>query len=132
VSDENFEIVRRGLEAFARRDVDGVLADLAPDFVFHPSGRFVDTQSTYVGHEGFAAFLDLFNAAWQDIEVRLDRLEELGDRVLALGYLHGHGGESGVEITAEAAWLYTIAGGRVIELQAFTTWQDALVAAGRG
>lgn len=130
MSQENLEIVRRSLDAFSRGDLDAVLADQAADFVFEPSGRFVDTQRTYRGPDGFTQFWHAFRAIWEDIEVKVERMEDLGDRVLTLGHFHGHGSGSGAEINAEAAWLYTLRDGRVVHLRSFTTWNEALDAAG--
>jgi hypothetical protein len=50
--------------------------------------------------------------------------------VLILGVFDGTGRESGVEVHAEAAWLATICDGRVVHLHAFSTWSEALEAAG--
>jgi ketosteroid isomerase-like protein len=49
MSQENVEIVRRGFRAFSQGDLEGVLDDLAPEFEFDPSGRFMDTQQVYRG-----------------------------------------------------------------------------------
>jgi uncharacterized protein len=130
MSQENVEIIRRGFDAFSRGDLDAVLADLAPDYSFTPSGRFVDTQRVYCGRDGFAKFWHAFRAAWDDFTIRIERMDDLGDRVLTLGYFHGHGSGSGAEINAEAAWLHTLEDGVVVQLQSFTTWGEALEAAG--
>jgi ketosteroid isomerase-like protein len=129
MSQENVEIVRRGIDAFSRGDLDGALDDLSPGFEFHPSGRFMDTQQTYRGREGFVAFWRRFRAAWEEITVSIERMEEIDDRVLTLGTFHGTGSESGVEVTAEAAWLHTIKDGLIVHLRSFATWKEALEAA---
>jgi ketosteroid isomerase-like protein len=130
MSQENLEIVRRGIDAFSRGDLEGALDDLSPEFVFHPSGRFMDTQQTYRGREGFVDFWRGFRAAWEEITVSIERMEDLDDRVLTLGTFHGRGEESGVEVNAEAAWLHTIKDGRIVHLRSFASWKEALKAAG--
>jgi ketosteroid isomerase-like protein len=130
MSEENVEIVRRGLDAFSRGDLEGVLDDLAPGFEFHPSGRFMDTQQVYRGREGFVEFWGRFRAAWEEITVRIERIEDLDDRVLTLGTFHGKGGGSGVEVHGEAAWLHTINNDLIVHLRSFATWKEALEAAG--
>src|SRR5207248_7100071 len=64
VSQENVELVRRALAAFGEGDLEGVLVDLAPDFEFQPSGRFMDTQRVYRGREGMIDFWKTFREAW--------------------------------------------------------------------
>jgi ketosteroid isomerase-like protein len=130
MSEENVAIVRRGIDAFSGGDLEAVLDDLSPEFEFNPSGRFMDTQQTYRGREGFVDFWRGFQAAWEEITVSIERIEDLGDRVLTLGTFHGKGGESGVEVDAEAAWLHTVRDGLIVHLRSFATWKEALEAAG--
>jgi ketosteroid isomerase-like protein len=130
MSQENVEIVLRGLDAFSSGDLEGILGDLAPDFEFRPSGRFMDTQRVYRGRAGFADFWGAFQAAWEKITVSVDRIEELDDRVLTLGTFHGMGGGGGVEVNAEAAWLHTVKDGLIVRLCSFATWKEGLEAAG--
>ena len=127
---ENVEIVLRGLDAFSSGDLKGILGDLAPEFEFRPSGRFMDTQQVYCGRTGFAEFWGAFQAAWEKITVSVERIEELGDQVITLGAFHGRGGGSGVEVNAEAAWIHTVKDGLVVQLRSFATWKEALQAAG--
>jgi ketosteroid isomerase-like protein len=130
MSQENVEMVRRGIDAFSRGDLEGILDDLSPKFEFNPSGRFMDTQATYRGREGFVDFWRRFQAAWEEITVSIERIEDLDNRVLTLGTFHGKGGGSGVAVDAEAAWLHTIQDGLIVHLRSFATWKEALEAAG--
>ena len=130
MSEENVEIVRRSIDAFNRGDRGGVLETLAPEFEMRPSGRFGDTASVYRGHQGWVDFWDTFQAAWEHMAIRIERREDLGDRVLSLGTFHGRGRGSGVEVEAEGAWLHTVKAGLVVDLRTFASWKEALEAAG--
>src|SRR5262245_61320063 len=130
MSQENVEIARRNFDAFSRGDLEGALDDLSPEFEFRPSGRFMDTQQTYRGREGYVDFWRGFRAAWEEITISVERIEDLDDRVLTLGTFHGTGSESGVEVNAEAAWLHTIKDGLIVHIRSFATWNEALEAAG--
>src|SRR5215216_2165741 len=121
MSQENVEIVRRSFDAFSRGDLEGVLDGFAPEFEFHVSGRFMDMPRVYRGREGFVDFWGAFHGVWQGITVSIARIEDLDDRVLTLGSLHGRGGGSGVEVHGEAAWLHTIKDGLIVHLRSFTT-----------
>src|SRR5436853_2992130 len=88
-------------------------------------------RGVYRGPAGFAEVWEAFQAAWDDIEVRVERMEDVEDRVLTLGHFHGHGSGSGAEITAEAAWLHTLKDGSIVHLRSFSSWQEALEAAGQ-
>ena len=117
-------------DAFSRRDLEGVLVYLAPDCAFYPSGRFMDTQPLYRGHEGWTEFWNGFQAAWERITISTERIEDLGDRVLVLGTFHGKGRESGVETSTKAAWLVTVKDGLASLNRAFAEWDEALEAVG--
>jgi ketosteroid isomerase-like protein len=127
---ENVEIVRRMVDAYGRGDLQATLDLLAPDSAFRPSGLFMDTQRVYRGPAGWVEFWHRFRAAWQRIAISIDRIEDLGGRVLVLGVFHGVGGESGVEVNRESGWLLTLRDGLVVEIHSFATWADALEAAG--
>jgi hypothetical protein len=90
----------------------------------------MDTQRVYRGREGFVEFWGRFRAAWEEITVSIERIEDLDDRVLTLGTFHGRGGGSGVEVHGEAAWLHTINNDLIVHLRSFATWKEALQAAG--
>jgi ketosteroid isomerase-like protein len=130
MSQENVEIVRRSIDAFSQGDLEAVLGDFAPEFEFHPSGRFMDTQQVYRGREGWVDFWAAWRAAWEEITISIERIEGVDDRVLTLGNFHLRGGGSGVEVRAEAAWLHTIKDGRIVHLRSFSTWPEALEAVG--
>jgi ketosteroid isomerase-like protein len=130
MSQENVELVRRGLDAFSRGDLEAILDDLSGEFEFHPSGRFMDTQRVYRGRSGFVDFWGAFRAAWEEITVSIERIEDLNDRVLTLGTFHGRGRGSGVEVDSETAWLHTVKDGLIVHLRSFATWKEALEAAG--
>jgi ketosteroid isomerase-like protein len=130
MSQEQVEIALRGLYAFGNGDLEAILGDLAPEFEFHPSGRFMDTQRVYRGREGFSSFWRALQDAWEKITVSVERVEELDDRVVTFGAFHGRGVASGVEVNGEAAWIHTIKDGLVVHLRSFATWQEALEAAG--
>jgi ketosteroid isomerase-like protein len=131
MSQENVDLVRQSLDAFSRGDLHGVLDGLASEFEFDPSGRFMDTQRIYRGREGWLEFWSAFRAAWMDVAVDIERIEDFGDRVLTLGEIHARGSESGIEVHGEAAWLHTIRDGLIVHLRSFATWKEALEAVGR-
>jgi ketosteroid isomerase-like protein len=129
MSRANVEIVRRSIDAYSRGDLEGVLDHLAPEFEMHTSGRFADTEPVYRGRQGWVDFWNTFQAAWENITISIERIEDLDDRVLTLGTFHGRGRGSGVEVDAETAWLHTIKNGLVVDHRSFGTSKEALGAA---
>ncbi len=130
MSQENVELVQKVFDAYSRGDLPAMLDRMAPAFEFHPSGQFMDTQAIYRGHEGWTEFWHTFRAAWDSITISVERIEDLGEQILVLGTFHGKGHESGVEVTRDSAWLQTLRGDLIAQTQTFTSWDEALEAAG--
>jgi ketosteroid isomerase-like protein len=128
VSQENVEIVRRSIDAFGRGDLEGVLETLAPGFEFEPSGRFMDRQTTYRGRRASSSSgtTSVLPGRRRDSE----RMDDLGGQVLTRGKLAGRGGESGIDVDAEQAWLHTVRDGEIVRLRSFMTWAEAREVAG--
>ena len=130
MSEENVEVVRKIFDAYNRGDLQATLDPLAPEFEFRPSGLFMDTEGVYRGREGWVEFWHTFRAAWESITIRVERIDDLGEQVLVLGTFHGRGHGSGVEVTRESAWLQTFRDGLLAQTRTFTSWDEALEAAG--
>ena len=61
---------------------------------------------------------------------RRTRLRDLGDSVLWLGHVKMRGGTSHVELDQEFAVHSLLSDGKVIRVQAFLSWREALEAVG--
>ena len=55
MSQENVEIVRAALDAFNAGDVEGSVANLAPEFEYVPTGSIPGSEETYRGTRGVEA-----------------------------------------------------------------------------
>jgi ketosteroid isomerase-like protein len=75
MSQENVEIVRRAVEAYAREGLDGSLRYYAPEIEWSTTDVAIE-RATYRGHDGlrrfFAMFDDLFNDLRFDVEDLID------------------------------------------------------------
>jgi hypothetical protein len=124
MSRENVEVVRRVNEAFDAKDMEALLAE------HHPNVEIVVLRSQiegpYRGHDGLRRMAaDVFAA---DFELRIDEIRDCGNRVLVLG--HQHATVRGVPFDHVLAEVYEIEGGKVARMQAFSTVEQALEAAG--
>jgi ketosteroid isomerase-like protein len=126
MSARNVEIVRAVFAAYNRGDLQTTLDHLAPEFVFEPSGLFMDTRPAYRGKEEWTEFWHAFRAAWEDIAIEVERVEDLGNQVLVLGRFHGRGRGSGVEVARESAWIQRLSDGLIVHTRTFADWAEAL------
>lgn len=103
MSKENVEIMRRAYAAFNRGDIDGMVADVAPDFV-PPAGVIPGVMGVYRGPEGL--------------------------KVLATETVQGRGKQSGAESSWTLWELWTARDGKLVHGQGITSRDEALKAAG--
>jgi SnoaL-like domain len=128
MSEENVKLMREGIEATNRRDLEAVFRGLAPNI--HFEHRLAALQGSFVGIEGvrswFADLVEVFESWWIDCE----DIRDLGDRVLALGTVRTIGRESGVETELPLAIVAEYSDGLVVHYIDYGDWAQALEAAG--
>src|SRR3712207_4626476 len=133
MSQANVELVRGIYEAVARHDGVTPFERYADDIVWD----FTNTQraalysrSVYHGHEGVREMWREALAAFDDVDFEVESLIDAGERVLAVARdrMVGRSSRAPAEAVHYAVW--TIAGGKVVRLQAFDDRARALEAAG--
>ena len=130
MSQENVEIVRAALETWNRGDLEASLEYVSPGWEWHTAQLFPGTDAVYRGKQGFTRFWNNFREPWESISVEIERIEDLGDRVLVLFMFYGQGKLSGVDVTTEYANVFTVHDGRVIYQVGYGDWKSALEAVG--
>ena len=132
MTEGNVERAQRVYKAWNAHDWDRVVAETAPDHVLHLTGLLKGLKPEYRGHDGMREFLTAFDAIWTDLQVRVERIEEAGDRVVGLVRLCGSTTGSGVPVSIEYAHVFHLAGeeGLAVRTDGYRTWQEALDAVG--
>jgi ketosteroid isomerase-like protein len=130
MSQENVEIVRRGFEAFNARGVEAALASFAPDVVLYAFPEWPG-PSAYRGHDGMRALMAEWTENFDDFELEVCEVRDVGDRVLVLAETVGRIKGSRVPIRQPFGALYwDFRDGQIGETRNFLTWREALAAAG--
>ena len=130
MSEENVEIVRRSIQAYNDRDVEGMLEYFASDVVVDWSNSRGINAHVFRGHGELRAvvedFYDAFDVLWIECEhpVEIEKGVVLADNVAHLR------GRDGVRVQAHSAWLITIQESKQTSLTLYQTRQEALEAAG--
>ena len=128
MSQENVEIVRKGFEAFNRRDFDAAM-DLAHDSLTWKPLFSVETKLL----RGRDEVRDAWERQTEAVDIRIDLLELTPldeNRVLAIGKWHGRGSQSGVPFEQTAAQVFTIERGLLRSVDTYADRPEALEAAG--
>jgi ketosteroid isomerase-like protein len=124
VSEADVEMVRRGIEAYNRGDVEAVLSVTDPDVVLVPVRALLD-GGEYSGHEGVRRFMRDMDEDWAEREIEVDGIRDLDGTVLVLGHFRAVG-RSGVELRQPLAWRSQIRDGKLTRLQAYSDVAAAL------
>jgi ketosteroid isomerase-like protein len=127
--EQNLKLWGRSTEAWNRGDREAWLADITPSWEFHTSGVFPGTRPVYRGREGAAELWETMREPWDHFEVAVDRIEDLGDRLVSLVTFRVQG-RDGLEASRQWAYLVRFEGGLLARTDNFESWEMALEAAG--
>ena len=128
MSQEKFETVRRYLAALNARDVDGYFACCTDDVVLVPAT--VAIEGEYRGRRGIERFFADLRDTAPDMVVEAERLEAVGQNVLAFerGKASGRASEVGAEI--DFTTVYEFEGRKISRVLVFLSRQSALQTVG--
>jgi ketosteroid isomerase-like protein len=130
MSQENVEMARRGVEAYARGDLDRAVADLAPDCEYTTSGAIPGRTGVFRGPEGFKEFIGWLRSEFDDADAQIDELIDAGDMVVVGSTIRGRGRQSGIQAKFTFWQVWTYQNGKAVRGQGFTEREEALEAAG--
>ena len=130
MSQENVEIVRRGIDAYNRGDIEAALALWSSDAVWDWSNSRGFDAGVFRGHDEIRAFWQRFRAAFEEVRFELFDVLEVEDGLLIVENVAHLRGRDGVRVQARSAWLVTTRDGEQTSLTLYQTKQDALEAAG--
>jgi ketosteroid isomerase-like protein len=114
------DIVRRSYEAFARDDMDGVLADMDPDIEWH--------QAQGLPHGGYYRGIDdvrrnifdpLDEEWWDEFDADPDQFLDAGDEVVVLGRYRGVAKATGKRLDVPFVHVWTLRDGRAVRFRQF-------------
>jgi ketosteroid isomerase-like protein len=129
MSQENVEIVRRGVDALNRGDAEAFNAVCDARFEMHLVGA-VGEPVRYVGADGVLQFFRDMDEIWEQWGFEVERARDLDRHVLVTGRQRGRGRVSGIEVDSPRACVVAVRDGAVTELRYFTEPAEALAAVG--
>jgi ketosteroid isomerase-like protein len=129
VSQQNIDIALQGVDAFNRRDLDAFFEHATWDYEWLPAMGAVEGDIVR-GRAGIEAFFVSLGEAWGEIRIIAEDCRDLGERVLILGRVEGHGAGSGVPIDAQWGAVVDFRDGKTSRSLAFLDHREALNAAG--
>lgn len=108
------DVVRRVFEAFAGRDIEGVIGLCDPDVRFVPvTAQVARDGEAYEGHEGLRQYGRDVLALWEELELLPREYQAVVGVVVVIGEVHGRGG--GGEFSAPVVWTWRLRGEKIVE-----------------
>ena len=130
MSQENVDLTRQAYATWNTGELEWLLDHMTDDFEFQPGLGFSDLNTVIRGKEGWRQFAETWREAWEDITVKVERIEDLGDRIVALLTFNGRGRGSGVEVSLRVGHVATVRDGRLSKLVSIASWDETLEAVG--
>ena len=126
---ELFDQVRRGYDAWNRRDWDALFPLMHPDIEWTPmEGTLLG--GPFHGHEEVRSFLEGIMDAWDEFRLDVEDMIEHEGHVLALVRVRSRARASGIELDERWAHLWTSRDGLAARLQVYSDRRAAMEAFG--
>jgi ketosteroid isomerase-like protein len=129
MSQENVEIVRRSLDAFAQRDVDTMRALNDPDLVLDWSASLGWLAGVYRGFDNALRFYKGYFEAFETTVIVVDRYIEAGESVVVPNVAHQRG-RDGIEVSARGTFVFTLRNRKITRICLYQETAEALEAVG--
>jgi ketosteroid isomerase-like protein len=126
---ENVKVVRRIIDAVNRGDIEAIADAARDDFELDFSNSRGPMSGTYRGADGIREFMTSFFEPWAEAEFDPGEIVELDDeRLLTVNTVRARGDESGAEVAATGASIWTIRDGKVAAVKLYQSKDEALEA----
>jgi hypothetical protein len=129
-------LVSQGMSAANRRDFDVLLLGLDPQIDYRavsagPGGAVApDLAGHHYGHAGYRYVWRAMLEGFEDLTLEPEELLDLGDRLISVTRMKGHGSGSGVPINQLLFQVFSFRRGLVVKQEDFAEREQALEAAG--
>ncbi len=131
MSEQNIELVRSAFHAWNRRDLDAFAAHAAEDVAWvEVSGRPEGPDTERLGRDRMRQALGSLFEVWDSYQLEVERIQDVGGRVVAVVREVGRGRASGVEVDGLWGYLITVEDGQIVRIEAYRDAGLALQEAG--
>ena len=124
VAHDSEAVVRAYVAASNAGDLEGVLEQLDPDFELHESTTLPGAVSA-VGPEAVRRYLERFGAHWSGFHWEPLELRSAHDRVHMHARLELEGRRSGIAVTREWHYVFTVRDGKLLRQDGYDERADA-------
>jgi ketosteroid isomerase-like protein len=117
------------LKSLLARDRDGLACFYEPDadIIVPP---WPGLAERYTGPDGFMDFFEAWTESWDQVELELTEVIDLGDVSVVFGLMHTRGGASGVATRQPYSAVFHYTAAKISRGEWFMTWEAGMEAAG--
>ena len=129
MAQENIEIVRRAVEAYAREGLDASMRFSTPEIEWSTTDAAMG-EAFYRGHDGVRRFFASFDDEFDDLRFDVEDLLDAGEAVILTLRIGGRGKASGATVELTAFYVCSLRDGMIYRVRTYTERAEALKAAG--
>ncbi|MFN2531557.1 MAG: nuclear transport factor 2 family protein [Pyrinomonadaceae bacterium] len=118
----NIEVVRGLYDSFSKGDVPGVLNQMHEQVEWNEAENFIYADGNpYVGPQAVleGVFMRI-GTDWNDFKVTPEEWLDAGNRIVVLGTYRGQHRNTGSEVAAQFAHVWSLKEGRIVRFQQYT------------
>jgi ketosteroid isomerase-like protein len=128
---DNLALVESAFDSWNRGDIDSFAGHAAEDVAWlEVSGRPEGAPTERRGRDRMRKSLESLFDAWESYHIEVERIEDAGERVLAIVREVARGRASGMEIDGRWGYLITVEDGLIVRIEAYRDAAQALQLAG--
>jgi ketosteroid isomerase-like protein len=124
MSEENVELVRKIYEAWGREES---ARDFIAEDIEYVNPSYAVEPGTRRGRGSFRVVRETYG----DFKVRVERYVDAGEEVVVLAQYKASGQGSGVPVSGEHGYVWTVRDGQAVRFQWFQSHREALEAAAK-
>ena len=130
MSQPNIEAFERFMDAFNRRDVESMLEEVAGTVEWRPAAPVAlgGEATVYRGHAGVQDGMRDLHDSFEELQIEISEIQQVGDRVIGLGRIRTRGRGSGVESWSPFGGVMEFRDGKATQLRSYLDPREALEA----
>ncbi len=123
----DIEILKAVFSAFAKRDVEQVLAHAAHDVTFIAmTADYAGRTQAYAGHDGIRSYFRDVGAVWDHISVTPTRFRPAGNKILVTGKMSAVA--PGRMVAGSTGWIWRLCEGKIVYGRVYPSARAAVAA----
>ncbi len=131
MSQENIDFARQYVEAFNSGGLEAIEGFHDPEIVFDLSGSPFPDAGVYRGPKGVRDWFQGLADAFGNLRYEVEEMYVVNDRVAVLVRVIGRGPSSRIDVDYRFAPVFTLRDRKVIRMDRYSEWTEALEAVGR-